>query len=883
MHSRILILLVALIFFNNLLFSQQKITGKFTDTNNKGIGGLTVFLKDYQSKDSIIGYDITSDNGEFAINTVEFRKNLILCSRSLTYQDSCIAIISNKHSPIKVTLKEKQIDIESVTVTRRGVERRGDTLVYLVDKFQTTKDLSIGDVLKKMPGFTVEQNGNISYQGKPISKLFINGTDLLEGQYGLATNNLPHSSVGTVQVIENYQSVKALNGIIPSDAPAVNLSLKQGIAFTGITELGGGGTPELHRINVTPMFFTKSNQFILSFQANNTGYDLSDQIKSFAMTSGVAILFEDEKESLTPITNIQTPNIDKKRYLDNNSMLFSFKGLQKLGESSDLKISVNLLSDVLEKNSSSTVNYILLDTLIRFTEHIYNKTNSKQLHVGTIWEANKERVYFKNITNFKQYWDNELGYIKPDSSSFQQRASLPSLYLNNSLNGIVRFNNKNFINISSNIKYWHSPHYSDYNPFLYNIGSITNDSSTVQQRLSKNQFISTNQLNYTHRIKRIAMGLTSGIDVDKNILSSKIIVQDNPVTSDSLRNKLNTLDLSTYFSPNFMWEKKKINISVDVSLRSRHIGINNELTHVFNTINRLTVDPVISIRYSSYLFNCSFSYKYNQSLSNPSSQLNGYIINDYRTLNNVKGAISEKRSNSLFSYINYKNHITGLFINSNFRISFFESNALDSININNNLRTVTSITKYNKGLSATGYFTSSYFISRHSITIGLSGIYNNVIRSVLLNGELTKSNVSVLNIKPSLSIMKIKNMSLEVNSKFDFQISKVGRIYSKYNSKTNSLKLSYILKKMIFCVETDLYVVKINGDKTQNTYFNFSYNYNILNNRIKLEFRCNNIFNKNSYAHYIQSDTYSISNIYMVRPREFYISLSMPLIFKASN
>lgn len=85
----------------------------------------------------------------------------------------------------------------------------GDTLNYSVDAFIGKNDISIGDVLRRMPGIQVDDNGHIYYQGKNISNLYINGMDALAGRYSIATNNLAAQMVATVQVMENHQGVKA--------------------------------------------------------------------------------------------------------------------------------------------------------------------------------------------------------------------------------------------------------------------------------------------------------------------------------------------------------------------------------------------------------------------------------------------------------------------------------------------------------------------------------------------------------------------------------------------------------------------------------------------------------------------------------------------------
>lgn len=56
----------------------------------------------------------------------------------------------------------------------------GDTLSYLVGAYQEQGDRVIGDVLKRMPGIEVSNDGGIKYNGKAIRKFYVEEMDLLQ-------------------------------------------------------------------------------------------------------------------------------------------------------------------------------------------------------------------------------------------------------------------------------------------------------------------------------------------------------------------------------------------------------------------------------------------------------------------------------------------------------------------------------------------------------------------------------------------------------------------------------------------------------------------------------------------------------------------------------
>ena len=91
--------------------------------------------------------------------------------------------------------------LREVVVKSKPIWNKEDTIVYSVNAFKTLGDKSIGDVLKKLPGVEVSASGSVKYQGEAINKFYIEGLDLLEKRYGIATNNVPADAIQNVEII----------------------------------------------------------------------------------------------------------------------------------------------------------------------------------------------------------------------------------------------------------------------------------------------------------------------------------------------------------------------------------------------------------------------------------------------------------------------------------------------------------------------------------------------------------------------------------------------------------------------------------------------------------------------------------------------------------
>lgn len=106
----------------------------------------------------------------------------------------------NVSQHVDIIVRERVQQLKDIVIKAPKIYLRGDTINYRVSAFQQQNDLSIGQVLKRLPGITVSDIGQISYKGIPIKKFYIEGLDLMKGKYGIATNNIDPNSISTVQV-----------------------------------------------------------------------------------------------------------------------------------------------------------------------------------------------------------------------------------------------------------------------------------------------------------------------------------------------------------------------------------------------------------------------------------------------------------------------------------------------------------------------------------------------------------------------------------------------------------------------------------------------------------------------------------------------------------
>lgn len=142
-----------------------------------------------------------------------------------------------------------------VTAARKQITLKGDTLVYNADAYQTPPGSTLGTLLSRLPGVTIE-DGVIKFQGKEVSKLLINGKEFFSGDLSVALENLPTEIVENIQAYETKTDEDKQNRTDSGDRLNVlDVTIKKEYMSTwiGNTDLAAG----THDHYSTRLFLTR--------------------------------------------------------------------------------------------------------------------------------------------------------------------------------------------------------------------------------------------------------------------------------------------------------------------------------------------------------------------------------------------------------------------------------------------------------------------------------------------------------------------------------------------------------------------------------------------------------------------------------------------------
>ncbi|MDW8302772.1 MAG: carboxypeptidase-like regulatory domain-containing protein [Bacteroidia bacterium] len=173
----------------------------------------------------ILQFGETNNKGYFEIAAPK-KPNLTLDIALLGYKTRSYYIDTTKTTQyFDVTLISTSINLKETIVIENKPQAEKDTLEYRLKDLIQAGDKNIEDVIKKIPGVEIDQKGKITHNGKPISRILIDGDDIKGSNYQKITKVLPAQAVDTIQIIDKYSDNPLLAKIESTDEKILNLKL----------------------------------------------------------------------------------------------------------------------------------------------------------------------------------------------------------------------------------------------------------------------------------------------------------------------------------------------------------------------------------------------------------------------------------------------------------------------------------------------------------------------------------------------------------------------------------------------------------------------------------------------------------------------------------
>ena len=856
--NRVITYLIFL-FFAVSAEAQVNVSGTVVDKDsNEPLTGASVIVKGADGK--IKKYATSKGNGGFAMSLPSVTGCRLEVSM-MSFAKKTIPLDSVSF-PLTVQLEPGTTLLKEVTVKADRIREQGDTITYNVGSFAQQQDRSIGDVLKRMPGINVENSGKIQYQGEDINKFYIEGSDLLGGKYGIATNGISHEDVGAVEVMENHQPMQVLSGISFSDKAAINLKLKNKAkatwSFHG--DAGGGYSwqpagaiwdGELFAMAVMPNF-----QNITTFKTNNIGEDLSAQATDFFASRRGTDLSRYVGLSLPGV-----PNLSRKRTLFNRSALVSTNALWNLGRG-EFKAQIDYSFNRVTADAANITTYFLNEGNRVVTENRSGVDRSHSLSGKFIYELNQKTAFINNTLKTNIDWDNvQLGVT--GSLPNDQTASLPDYYVGNDFKIIKRFNGKHLVTFISKNE-WES---------LPQTLSVSTNDGTMRQHVKDHAFYTHESAAYAFSVKGITISLEGGVKGYFRSLNTELPDMPEEIPGETT-NVLNTNYFTVYATPKFEYWVKRVNFTLNAPVSFAHYTFDKALANR----SEAYFSPSLSMNWKpNNRFEMSVSGGTGRSPMDLNMIQPGYVMTNYRSFQRGVDDFYNSSSQRVSGRLSYKHTRRGLFANAFVMQSWSHNPYTLAQQLYGDyvVYSYTSAKSDGQMLMASGNIGKTLDFMRGSANINGSFSRN--------ESHLISENSSVNSVGTSWSAGAKINGSplrwLSFDYRFEWASSRMsmnGINASWLGNMENELLLNIMPhKKWEWHISGEHYRNELTSDQFKNVFLLDTKLIYKLNKRLELSASLNNIFNQRTYNYTTYNQLTSFESQRWLRGRELLISISL--------
>jgi len=738
------------------VLAQKPVKGMVKDSNGKAIESVNVSLKDPEG--NIINFTRTNRNGEFSIPIKNDQITGYKIEASNIGYKKLSTVVVDVNKSYDLVLQNSETALETVTVKNRpSLKANGDTLNYRPSDFSDKQDRSIGDVLKKMPGIEVAENGKISYNGKAISNLYVDGDNLLDDKYNIGTKSIPQSAVDKVQVIQNDQPIKMMRKNNMSDDVALNLVIKDDAKLKVMGDATvGAGMPNRFDENLTAMLFNKKLKFINNIKGNNIGNDPGIDLTSHNLSDYLKRLDNDKPSGLLSTGAAGVPSLPQSRYLFNKAGLINLNNLYKFNQDLQLRANLSYLYDQRDQQYSKLSETYLSDQTISYSESQNNAINPQKLRAQFNLNGNAEKYYLNNnfVLDYAPY-KTSSGFVINNVAA-NQVLRQETLDISNEFNYRKKLKSEDVINLYSYLNRTTQPETLNITPGL-NADILNNGNSY----LGLNQYIkiptwyTNNYASFAFVKNNFVQTYKAGFNVQRQQLNSELYrTQNNQQTELASGNAVNDLDwLKTklYADATYEFTNDKLKTGLTLPLSYNQINYSDEVNQLDKSLHKLFLNPSFNFKYQTSPENyVTANYAFRNDLGGIDDVYRGTVLKNYRSLFANNAPISESKTHNIGTGFNFRKAMQMLFINLTANYSDAKLNTISSFSLSNNIqqRIVLSLNNHIRTLSFSANASKYLFDLRSTVSAGVS--FSQSEYDQLQNNELFAFNAQTVSYKVGL-------------------------------------------------------------------------------------------------------------------------------------
>ena len=224
---------------------------------------------------SFVGGTVSNERGNFTIEAPSngtFR--LRISSIGFQTMNREITLRKNQSQELGTLLiSPETVLLKEAVVTGRAAQVvvRKDTLVFNPEAYRTPEGSAIEELIKRMPGAEIDEDGNITINGKAVKKILLDGKEFMLGDIETALKNLPVSIIQNVKFYDQQSDQARITGIEDGNKDTVlDFTIKRGMNRGYMTNFDlAGGTQHRYASRGMGSSFTDKTRLVLMGNANN--------------------------------------------------------------------------------------------------------------------------------------------------------------------------------------------------------------------------------------------------------------------------------------------------------------------------------------------------------------------------------------------------------------------------------------------------------------------------------------------------------------------------------------------------------------------------------------------------------------------------------------
>ena len=271
---RLLVLMISATMAVLSVHAQRVVTGKVVeqDTQDAVIQATASIL----SGEKVVSNGVTNTDGAFRINAPSdgtFTLKITYVGFK-TYTKKFTIKEGKGYNAGTITLAPDAIMLKGATVTARAskVTLKADTFVYNAAAFRTPEGSVVEELVKRLPGAEVSDDGTIKINGKEVKKILVDGKEFMTGDTKTAIKNLPTNIIDRIKAYDKQSDLARVSGIEDGEEETVlDFGIKQGMNKGVMANADiAAGTKKRYSGRIFGGIMQDATKVFLMTNANNT-------------------------------------------------------------------------------------------------------------------------------------------------------------------------------------------------------------------------------------------------------------------------------------------------------------------------------------------------------------------------------------------------------------------------------------------------------------------------------------------------------------------------------------------------------------------------------------------------------------------------------------